>query len=140
MDTGTPPFHSRIGSTITTPVAYLTSLPRDPFAIFENFLAGSYPDDVAREISGRFPYWNFHWFDEAFGPPSMIRAAGNEAAGAYLLYSAGPDTNVNNGGGTGSFYVPYDATNGTVSQGNIFRTQADPEGLRYGLFRELAGF
>jgi type II secretion system protein G len=133
------PFHSRVGSNITTPVAYMTSLPFDPFSAEEAALESAYTYDAYTHIVSRFAYWNFDFFDAA-GFSSSIYQAGKQAAGKWLLYSPGPDNNVNNGGGTGSFYTPYDATNGTISHGNIFRTQRDPGGLDYLTFRQSAGF
>jgi hypothetical protein len=55
------------------------------------------------------------------------------------MYSPGPDNNVDNGGGSGSFYRPYDPTNGTISQGNVFRTQRTTDGIDYRTFLELSG-
>lgn len=130
----TPPFHSRVGSLITTPIAYMTSVPHDPFSIQENFLT-----TVPAEISHRFVLWNFDWFDALYGVSTGIRGAGQAAAGNWLLYSPGPDKLPQNGGGSGSYYMPYDATNGTISFGNIFRSQRFSDGFDYASFVEQAG-
>lgn len=53
-----------------------------------------------------------------------------ELAGAWLMYSVGPDMDeFNRINQTGTIvsrrvYVDYDPTNGTVSVGNVFRTQS----------------
>jgi len=114
-----PPFHSRIPSHLTTPIAYMTSLPLDPFSKAEDSTPG-----MPEEIDQRFRYWNYDYFDDA-GFSSATYREGREAAGKYLFYSVGPDRDQGNLGN--SFYIDYDPTNGTVSIGNIFRTQRNPE-------------
>lgn len=128
-----PPFHSRAGSVLTTPIAYMTAIPSDVFLDKTTFLSpGSWGGQgPADHLSQRIPYWNYPYFVAA-GLSSDGFMRGNRAAGAWLLYSAGPDQDVSNG--SGSFYTPYDATNGTVSLGNVFRTQRSSDGLDYANF------
>jgi type II secretion system protein G len=99
-------------SFVTTPVAYITSIPVDPFE---------------RRLEPPFntlEYWDNYQTGSFFDQPI--------ARGGYVQFSVGPDTV----GGYGNTATPrgypddgvpltcrviYDATNGTVSLGNIFR-------------------
>ncbi|NUP89006.1 MAG: type II secretion system protein GspG, partial [Candidatus Sumerlaeia bacterium] len=127
-----PPFHSRIGTQTTTPVAYITSLPFDPFAnqsdpMQSGFLTTGAFGGGASHLNMRFIYWNVPYFAVSF-VPTAARVAG----GSYILYSPGPDRNTDNGNTPPyTFYRPYDPTNGTISQGNIFRSQKVSDGIDY---------
>ena len=122
----TPPFHSRVPSLITTPIAYMTSLPQDPFRSNVNTLTP--PLD---EFEDRFVWFNFKFFritvPGAF--PSGTFGHATELAGEWLMYSVGPNADEFNGGAAVAVYRDYDPTNGTASDGNVFRTQASGEGL-----------
>lgn len=127
-----PPFHSRIPSHLTTPIAYITTLFHDPFDSANP--TGGVPLNE-ENVWRRFRYWNYDYFNANLtygnlGPNTTFRK-GNEAAGKYLMYSVGPDTDQANLGA--SFYTDYDATNGTVSAGNVFRSQKRPEALNVDL-------
>jgi len=111
-----PPFHARIPSYLTTPTAYLTSLPHDPFIDYEQYLDWAPP-----EISHRFVYFNYpYFFQSAIDGPALRNRA--DDAGLWLFYSPGPDRLWYNEPAN-LVYLNYDPTNGTVSLGNIFRTQ-----------------
>ncbi len=129
---------------LTTPVAYLTtSLLVDPFsgqerhffwgelARFYTYTAIVQPDEVARHTAaGHQPPF------EAIDGPTY-----NEGAfaryGRWRLLSNGPDRKYSFAGTPiGPFNpnatllgadIPYDPTNGTVSRGNILRTQKQVE-------------
>jgi type II secretion system protein G len=92
----------------TTPLAYITSLPLDPFR-------AQMDDPVKR----RYDYHNVRENVEAGlqGWPlnDLLRY------GDWRFASYGPTGRYNP-------WLPYDATNGTVSEGNILRTQRSPEG------------
>lgn len=135
-DTGPIPLNARPWfAALTTPVAYLTSMPTDPF--FDPRTLGG---DVSIGSSGSWIHyealWNtwgrgvggnppYDWMPDTWGPwvgfvPQM-RARGFW----YTLRSPGPDRlvdfNRTVGGqrlGLGAFYDP---TNGTVSVGDIVR-------------------
>lgn len=129
---------------LTTPIAYMTSVPID---IFENTLAPPY---------NQIDYWdNLILFDLGVGfrntPnfPSTHRPVAPEAewrAGRWGLVSVGPDglmgiSAVGQGGSnpgypylsaqhiSGSLFSDYDPTNGTVSTGNVYRFQKDVPAL-----------
>jgi prepilin-type N-terminal cleavage/methylation domain-containing protein len=91
---------------LTTPIAYVTSMPRDPFASHR----GGGPDEVREYLYVNWPYalqraqgsfWTPIFFDtfQAYGP--------------YRLHSRGPDLDGPDSG------VPYDPTNGHGSDGDI---------------------
>lgn len=91
---------------ITTPISYMTSMPRDPF----NGRFSGPPD--AQE------YMYVNW-DYAMAIPNLPSGLvepferAREAYGGYRLHSKGPDTEGPNTG------TPYDPTNGTTSEGDI---------------------
>jgi len=132
-----PPFHSRVPSLLTTPVAYLTSLPDDPFKV------GKIPPNVANDaqlrfMPARFVYFNWAHMRALF--PSSFSSSTNfgnaeRLSGAWLFYSVGPDADEFNRSSNAEplvgrkVYVDYDPTNGTVSTGNIFRTAKSGERL-----------
>lgn len=124
-----PPFHARVSSTLTTPVSYLTSLPSDPFRANTAALSGFLSNVQDRQVYFSFPYFIANpAFDEDFSSAETFRIA-RQLAGQWLMYSVGPDNDEFNEGGAVAVYRDYDPTNGTISLGNIFRTQASGEGL-----------
>lgn len=134
-----PPFHSKIGSMVTTPVAYLTSIPDDAFRTSTQlYPTGSYLNLVEK----RFYYYNFPFFrvrfPGSFNPTSSNFGIAERLGGDWLFYSIGPDNDpwgripaprpVTAGNARFVFH-DYDPTNGTISSGNIFRTQKSGERL-----------
>jgi prepilin-type N-terminal cleavage/methylation domain-containing protein len=121
-----PPFHSRIPSTLTTPIAYITDLTKD---VFDNAPIPTSGFLANESLFRRFRYWNYPYFEASgqfnLNDPNSTFNRARRDAGKYLFYSVGPDRDQSNQGS--SFYTNYDATNGTISPGNIFRTQSNPE-------------
>lgn len=143
-----------IPHTLTTPVAYFTVQPVDPFAQGRDVSMGLF--DTEDEL---LTYWNIITFAEGAQFTAMgfmvdaqlvdSNAGGNRRArlkyGDYYLSSVGPD-GLQNDPATSestaflpapttppwgySFDVSYDPTNGTISFGNIIRTQINGEGTR----------
>lgn len=107
------------GPAITTPVAYLTAQPLDPFE----------PENAPQEFKWYF-YSNFpqaaKWLTANTGTvPPMISSRIN-LFGDWLLVSSGPDRDRRDiGASSGSDVCNgfYDATNGTVSNGDIIMSQ-----------------
>ena len=111
---------------LTTPVAYITSVPLDPF---NNPFPGR-PDTQFGPYMHYNPFWNtfgsdttpgYAWMPDWWGPwPGFV--AQMRARGLwYCLESLGPDGDEDipsNSAGPGAFYDP---TNGTVSNGDIIR-------------------
>lgn len=125
--TGEPLFGT-LPKTITTPIAYITSQPQDPFA------ANTSASDDAKLYTyqaGASHEFLFNCVGSVPVPnmPGYIYIPANRAEvrrmesyfGKYVLWSigpAGPDriTGAN-------FWLQYDPTNGTVSEGHIFVSQ-----------------
>lgn len=112
-------FHSRLPSVLSTPVDYVSSIDHDVFKDPAQFAGLA---EWLREINKRYVYYNYPQFKSS---GSYYSATRHHQAGDWLLYSWGPDGD-NTNGGVG-VYINYDPTNGTVSLGNIFRTQRSPE-------------
>ncbi|MBX7247190.1 MAG: type II secretion system GspH family protein [Candidatus Sumerlaeaceae bacterium] len=91
----------------TTPVAYITSIPFDPFKPTEDEVLRRYEyHNVKQMVALNTPGW----------PPNDINRYGDwrfASFGPMKVY--GP-------------WMPYDPTNGTVSEGNVIRTQKSSDG------------
>ncbi len=130
VEVPTGPFHSRMPGYVTSPVAYMTSVPNDPFRATGaiGIAANLIP------VGKRHIYYNMDYF-YAGGINRITGLIPNaeRLAGKWFLYSVGPDgTEWNAPSGTvgQKVYRDYDSTNGTISYGNVFRTQAS--GDRFG--------
>ena len=116
---------------LTTPVSYMTSLPSDPFRATGaiGIAANLIP------VGKRHIYFNMDYFyaGGVAGPPAINTITmAEKLAGKWFFYSVGPDgTEWNAPSGTVAqkVYRDYDATNGTISYGNVFRSQANGERL-----------
>ncbi|MDX1972919.1 MAG: prepilin-type N-terminal cleavage/methylation domain-containing protein [Candidatus Sumerlaeia bacterium] len=112
---------------LTTPVAFLTSLPTDAF---QDRLAPPAPRaGHTNEIGNRhvYDYSTRRWEDvDGTGAQrdGWLRNMGNSA---WKLTSAGPDLRFDNAGSFYGFRELYDPTNGTISDGDIVRSQANVE-------------
>jgi len=113
---------------LTSPVAYITRIPRDPFG--EHRYQGAYrPDNyglgvgragvaaaprsfAAWENSNAFPCDTYTI--SGYGPNKIQDSLGSWSVGNYPLW---PATNV-----TAALDFLYDSTNGTVSVGDMFRS------------------
>ena len=117
---------------LTTPVAYMTSIPKDPFGGSRSsgdLYANLAMDDYFYASKAYFtdPSRNFPWLVD----PSLGSEPGDDPAQAlWVLESKGPDRAwaraAPQGPGTWELDQPYkwqyDPTNGTVSSGNIVRS------------------
>jgi type II secretion system protein G len=106
---------------ITTPIAYLTNVPRDIFdtrnegvAASMNLAGGPFGWDL-------FEYWADYSppFPPVTDPPSTFNQL-FPGVTKWVLWSWGPDKDPNQGPDFGLNTI-YDPTNGTVSRGNIYR-------------------
>ncbi len=112
-----------LGVELSTPISYLTSINQldDPFRVDRSDLR-NHPVLEGRQ---RFGYTNFHG-ERLAGNPSPV---GEARFGNWRLYSAGPDRYFFHTGQQppGDFTdwatINYDPTNGTMSYGDIFRSQ-----------------
>jgi prepilin-type N-terminal cleavage/methylation domain-containing protein len=101
--------------TLTSPVAYLATLPVDPFT--------SAVSDIRRQSFG---YLNSALMVEILTGRGLIASARGVVTsyGQWRLYASGPDRDR---GPDTKVNILYDPTNGTVSNGDIVRTQRVPE-------------
>jgi hypothetical protein len=121
--------HNFAPQTITTPLAYVTTLFQDVFA-----------DPVLEPAPEQSYYYYQSWeytkvLAERAGASLMasqvVRA---DAFGAWIMSANGPDRDrkdlaPNAVGPTAIINGVYDPTNGTVSNGDIIRTQRNPSGF-----------
>ncbi|MGF1574192.1 MAG: prepilin-type N-terminal cleavage/methylation domain-containing protein [Sumerlaeia bacterium] len=147
-DTG---FHARTPSYITTPVSYLSSIPEDPFVKLGDpsyFSSAVYPAEA--RVGSRYAYFNWPYYldDSVEGgtnpngfTTNFWGTDPNPWTGTWLIYGYGPDRTPFQG--SGRTFLPYDATNGTISAGNIVRTQKNTDGIDAhpitGTFNWIAG-
>jgi prepilin-type N-terminal cleavage/methylation domain-containing protein len=116
---------------LTTPIAYITSMPPDPFFRIVPGAAsgttGNSPNPKRREYQ--------------FSSSQYSAAAGSAALrgfelcyGSWRMWSGGPDAYRRDillrQGNANTSMRCYDPTNGTVSLGDIWRTPKNPDGLR----------
>ncbi len=113
-----------IGFEITTPIAYLSAAT----ALVDVFkLADAQPSSA---LYGR-QFYNFASWGWREKVQAVSYATQKDRNGSWVLIGAGPDKYVNNKIGGTDFSnatsiprgVPYDSTNGTVSNGDIYYTQ-----------------
>lgn len=116
------PVESLLPHTITTPVSYMSITPRDPFP--------------AKAEDDESPAHTFHYLDrrtaEVRGEPDLLddyfeaMYGAQSGAGGYWLFTVGPDLEHDEDvtGAEPQFAAAlYDATNGTISNGDIFYFQ-----------------
>ncbi len=103
---------------VSTPIAYITSA-----FIFDPF--------VNRDASINFDEQTFTYQnmgDRLLLTPTAFWVEAIDFYGAWRMCSIGPDRSFFHPGvGTPSAQLVYDPTNGTVSQGNIWRSQKEPD-------------
>ncbi len=118
---------------LTTPIAYITSIPPDVFKIGKNANNG---------INNGKPYNTGNPFDLTFvyhpvGHWAELSGSGfndEDIAdyGLWRMFSLGPDGMYNSvGTADPTMGWIYDPTNGTISSGMILRTQKDPVGENF---------
>jgi prepilin-type N-terminal cleavage/methylation domain-containing protein len=134
-----PPNHKNIYYSIpyelTTPIAFLTTRDLlDPFSLHPD------PKTIPEQY---LPYARYYSYHKIVGPEGMTddnnpwesidaperNLTAFEKYGAWRMYSSGPDRTFYDGiwnTNERSFDIEYDPTNGTVSFGNIHRTQKYP--------------
>jgi type II secretion system protein G len=117
---------------LTTPVAYLTNLPTDFFAekIAYGMTVQSTPFRAGSSLSGDvlLPIvYDYAKFDSGLDMVSVwAEISSTPDAVKWALNSPGPDINDHTFLGFSGLVI-YDATNGTISRGQIIRTSANAE-------------
>ncbi len=104
---------------ITTPIAYMSTIPEDVFTI---------KSDIQREAHQHwYPGWNVYEVVKAgwtWGGPPVLNAV---KSGSHMLtVSSGPDKHEDIGSQWGLF--PYNTSNGLVSEGDIYRFTPGEQG------------
>lgn len=112
---------------LTTPVQYITNCwVEDPFV---GKSGGNM--DFDQQVYTYNPFWKGQLWnrDESLIPINYRNSDYFDFYGGYRLGSIGPDRDFYNGAGfsTNRHSVIYDASNGTISSGNIWRSQKDAE-------------
>lgn len=122
-----PSVNQTLGYELTTPLQYLSSmkLALDVFKLSRKDLTALGTPETDFNGRVRYIYTNYGNMKDGSG------ASGEKLHGAWRLICAGPDQYVFCLAATGTkqdfgdwTYMVYDATNGTVSWGDIFRDQA----------------
>jgi prepilin-type N-terminal cleavage/methylation domain-containing protein len=116
--------HARLPSYLTTPIAYLTSLFIDPFVEKVADPDAPVPAIYPPDISKRYVYYECVANQAAY--PTTWGGVLPQWLGAWMLYGYGPDKKAFNG--PRATLLPYDPTNGTISQGNLVRCQKNVDG------------
>lgn len=125
---------------LTTPIAYLTSLFLDPFVPQRQYTgSGTYIDIPAEEVE-IMKYYGYSGRDD-LGSVGTVGTPDNDTNSPggvkwYILQSSGPDrvrctlgSSVLTYGTPDAFSIRiYDATNGTVSFGSVYRVGGSPIG------------
>lgn len=130
-----PKANFTIGFELTTPVAYLTSIAPLKDIFQANRVIGPTATNTGRDFYG---FVNFPLRIEKNPNSTGLPNTMNTLTGAWVLYGAGPDKQVNNIPGGGDYSnvnslprgVNYDATNGSVSNGDIYRSHRSSDGLK----------
>jgi prepilin-type N-terminal cleavage/methylation domain-containing protein len=102
---------------LTTPVAYMTSLPLDIFKVEQ---PDEHPLDVPFHYSEQRTNENMATPEPTFLSDLYFTLTASKAQPRYLLFSHGPCLKHIDGSEPGNPPILYDSTNGTRSQGNIY--------------------
>lgn len=115
---------------LTTPIAYLTSVFRDPFVLSKTTNTGSgadtydtydYVDAVSLEANrGSGATCGAAWRLCSAGPDTIMAYGGSYVGNTFRLVAGGPLVK------TVTYGMDYDATNGTKSNGDIVRIGGGP--------------
>ena len=108
---------------LTTPISYMTSIPRDPFRDKAGVIR------AGGNVIDR-PYYNYftpYFASLGVGIGGKADVAAKSLGYTWILYSVGPGRDQTMSvqrvlGGIWDKAVPYDATNGTTTRGYIIRT------------------
>lgn len=111
---------------LTTPVSYLSSLPADVFQ--DDRLAETARLDQTNYVDGRggdqhsYDYATARWQDLENNPADKMKWQKNFGNSAWKMSSAGPDRSFTEPGNFYGFEEIYDASNGTISAGDIIKS------------------
>lgn len=121
--------HNFLAGSLTSPIAYVTSLSADPFIR---------PAPEPQRENELYYYQNFEYTEKLVAlnggsmPPTMIQRY--RAYGLWVMFACGPDRDRKDlaparvGPAGDLVNAMYDPSNGTVSNGDIIRTQKRTDG------------
>lgn len=126
-------FHFSESNSLTTPVAYIATVPLDPF--FKQGTTVNPPPNSGPQATGTRPARKRYLYANTTYRSASQAVVDNsrKAYGEFTIWSGGPD------GYRRDIYLRqpptdamriYDATNGTVSVGDIWRTHKSSDGSR----------
>lgn len=110
---------------LTTPISYLSTIPTDAFQDGQapETLRAGHTNFLGRRHT--YDYATRYWENVDNGGGQAAAWLRNMRNSSYKLTSSGPDTKFINDGSFYGFRELYDPTNGTVSLGDIVRSQAN---------------
>lgn len=116
-----PPGYYNVPDSLSTPIAYVTNIKS-----FEDPFSTRYPGTSTLHRYGYVTSdWPYHATTQGYW--DRLTADNKERAGKWRLDGFGPLMSTYNGWPN----VPsYDPTNGTVSNGQIYRSEKDPQGIQ----------
>lgn len=131
------PFHIWTPTRLSSPVAYMPSIPEDPFQpkAYHPTWADPNTEHGRGKLYKRHVYLPIAYMLKRTNKQPWYTQA-HRVAGDYIQMSNGPDQQYYNTppGGTNSdmrAFIDYDASNGTISLGNVIRSQKNGE--RFGM-------
>jgi len=116
---------------VTSPISYVSSLPADVFQ--DTDIPAALRTGHSNMINGpsgdrhTYDYATAFWQNLENNPADKVRWLANFGNSAWKLTSAGPDLSFTNPGSFYGFASIYDASNGTVSAGDIVRSAANTD-------------
>jgi type II secretion system protein G len=125
----TPDMCARSEIGLTSPIAYITSIPADPFG---GVLPGDdFTFNSSTTVADAYYYNTQEWFVCRGFAWTVFPTGNNPPAAKWVLQSKGPDKFFSRSAVTGipgadeldrPYLYAYDPTNGTISVGNIIRS------------------
>lgn len=111
---------------LTTPIAYITSVPADPFQDenLEEPAASTHFIDHPGNHRHSYDYCSSRWGLVGIDPGKTEMWRRNFGTSVYKIGSCGPDRRFYDENSWFGFMETYDPTNGTISDGDIYRSQA----------------
>lgn len=114
--------NSNLFKEITTPVAYINSIPRTPFAGLDWIKHTNGPESPSGYYQGHARKNEPGFVVRQWLHESVRELVPNWENKQYWIGDVGPNRQWDNTPrGNGSIQVPYDPSNGTISMGNIYR-------------------
>jgi prepilin-type N-terminal cleavage/methylation domain-containing protein len=115
-------------TSITTPIAYITSEPYDPFYLSPKAISGSAADTPSMK---RYCYSSYKAYQLGQKATDPVPEWHRPIFGEWRLWGSGPDNDRRDVYWSSlSSVIPYDPTNGVISNGDILTCPRSPDGQR----------